>query len=118
MNENPQLLELANATAEAILRTIYGDDFAGCTVSLDSIATIIYESLAARSAGDRALLDLYEKTHEALAALTTPPANARDLAPNELRSLLGDRLDAVKTLVEKVSAVTAAAKTGQALPPE
>ena len=32
---------LAFVTAEDILRTIYGDDLTGCTVSLDAIAAII-----------------------------------------------------------------------------
>jgi len=101
---------LANSTAEAVLRAIYGDDFAGCTIRLETIAAIIHDALEAQTAVDRGLLDLYEKTNEALLVLTNPPANVRDLAPPELQSLLGDRLDTIRTLAEKVATVTAKAK--------
>jgi len=37
----------ANTAAEEVLRLIYGDDFEGCTVSLDAVAAPILAALAA-----------------------------------------------------------------------
>jgi hypothetical protein len=110
MSSDAQLHDLANAVAEEILRTIFGDDFTGCHVSLESIAAIVYDGLVGRAAADRELLELYEKAHEALRLLATPPVDGHALAPPELQSLLGDRLDAVRHLMDKIIATTATVK--------
>ncbi len=110
MTDDSQLQTLATATAEEILRAIYGDDFAGCNVSLESISAIVYRTLSATATADRSLLELYEKSFEALNLLATPPANGRALASAELQALLGERLDTIRTFIAKVTDVTAAAK--------
>jgi hypothetical protein len=81
--------------AEEVLRTIYGDDFRGCTVSLDEIARVIGQTTELGAARNRELIKLYEQLVEALHLLATPPAHAKELGPDELRSLLGDRLDKI-----------------------
>ncbi|HEY2343928.1 MAG TPA: hypothetical protein VGH90_12885 [Chthoniobacteraceae bacterium] len=110
MSSDAQLHNLANAVAEEILRTIFGDDFTGCNVSLESIAELVYDGLVGRAAADREILELHEKAHEAIRLLATPPADGLTLAPPELQSLLGNRLDAIRNLVEKVISTTATAK--------
>ncbi len=110
MSSDAQLHVLSNAVAEEVLRTIYGDDFAGCQVSMESIASVIYDGLVGRAAADRELLDLYEKAHEALHLLATPPADGQSLAPVELQSLLGDRLDTIRGLTEKLISTANAVK--------
>jgi hypothetical protein len=111
MSSDAQLQALSNAVAEEVLRTIYGDDFAGCQVSMESIASIIYDGLVGRAAADRELLGLYEKAHEALHLLATPPPDGHALAPPELQSLLGERLDTIRGLTEKLIATTNAVKS-------
>src|SRR5438105_3621346 len=98
MADNTQPDALATAAAEKILRTIYGDDFTGCTVRLEDIAAIVNEALQAKSDVEKEVLDLYEKVVAAIQTLSSPPENAKTLGPNELRSLLGERLDAILTL--------------------
>jgi hypothetical protein len=107
MSSDAQLHDLANAAAEEILRTIYGDDFTGCTVNLESISAIVHDALVGRAAADREILDLYEKAHEAVRLLATPPAHGHTLAPPALQSLLGERLDTIRGLMEKILAATA-----------
>jgi hypothetical protein len=96
----------ARAAAEEILRIIYGDDLAGCTVSLDRITAVISAAIAGQTQFDRALAELNEKAYEAIRLLSTPPANGQSLNPDELRSLLGDRLDKIQALATKVIAAT------------
>ncbi len=114
MTDDPRLRSLANATAEEILRTIYGDDFSGCTVHPDTIASLVYAALAGRLAADRELLELYEKAHEALELLATPPPGAHALAPPELQSLLGSRLDTIRNLAQKLRSTAEKVNTGGA----
>jgi hypothetical protein len=101
-------MQTAQAAAEDILRIIYGDDLAGCTVSLDRITEVISSAMAAQSQFDRAIMDLNEKAYEAIRLLSTPPVDGGSLNPDELRSLLGDRLDKIQTLATKVIAATQA----------
>jgi hypothetical protein len=100
----------ARAAAEEILRIIYGDDLAGCTVSLDRITNVISSAMTGQAQVDRAISELNDKAYEAIRLLSTPPANGQSLNPDELRSLLGDRLDKIQTLAQKVIAATKAQK--------
>jgi hypothetical protein len=100
----------AQAAAEEILRIIYGDDLAGCTVSLDRITAVISSAMTGQAQVDRAISELNDKAYEAIRLLSTPPANGQSLNPEELRSLLGDRLDKIQTLAQKVIATTKAQK--------
>jgi len=99
---------VARAAAEDILRLIYGDDLAGCTVSLDKITEIIVSAMTGHADFNRAVADLNQKAYEAIRLLSTPPANGQALNADELRSLLSDRLDKIQTLAQKVIAATKA----------
>ena len=98
----------ARAAAEEILRIIYGDDLAGCTVSLDRITQVISGAMTGQGQVDRAIAELNEKAYEAIRLLSTPPVHGPSLNPDELRSLLGDRLDKIQALATKVIAATTA----------
>jgi uncharacterized protein (DUF885 family) len=100
----------ARAAAEEILRIIYGDDLAGCTVSLDRITAVISTAMTGQAQVDRAISELNDKAYEAIRLLSTPPANGESLTPEELRSLLGERLDKIQALAQKVIAATKAQK--------
>ena len=110
MSDRPSAPPAARAAAEEILRIIYGDDLEGCTVSLDRITEVISTAMAGQAQFDRAIADLNEKAYEAIRLLSTPPANGQSLNADELRSLLGDRLDKILTLATKVIAATKAQK--------
>ena len=99
---------VARAAAEDILRLIYGDDLAGCTVSLDKITEIIVSAMTGHADFNRAVADLNQKAYEAIRILSTPPANGHALDADALRSLLSDRLDKIQILAQKVIAATKA----------
>jgi hypothetical protein len=101
MSSNEQPDPLAFMTAEDILRTIYGDDLTGCTVSLDSIAEIIDGSLKQTAARNGEWLELYEKVVEATHLLSTPPDKTKVTEPAELQALLTQRLDAINAITTK-----------------
>jgi len=101
----------ARHAAEEVLRTIYGDDFRGCTVSLDEIARVIGQTMEPGAARNRELIKLYEQLVEALHLLATPPDHAKELGPDELRSLLGDRLDKIHELTSRTLATTGGFRT-------
>jgi hypothetical protein len=100
----------ARAAAEEILRIIYGDDLAGCTVSLDRITEVISSAMKGQAQVDRAIADLNDKAYEAIRLLSTPPADGAALNADELRSLLSDRLDKIQALANKVIATTQSQK--------
>lgn len=102
--------KLAVLIAEEILGAIYGEDFSGCTVSLDSIASIIHEGIKEHSSQNSELLATYEKLVEAIHLLSTPPATNKLPAPEELRKLLSERLDAIHAITTKILETTAALK--------
>lgn len=106
----------ARDAAEEILRIIYGDDLAGCTVSLDRITEVISSAMTGQAQVDRAIAELNDKAYEAIRLLSTPPANGPSLNADELRSLLSDRLDKIQTLANKVIAATQAPKAIAAQP--
>ena len=108
MDSDPQMERAARGAAEEILRVIYGDDLEGCTVSLDRITAIISVTMAAHGQETRALAEVYEKGFEVIQLLSTPPANGPALGADELRSLLGDRLDKIQSLASKAIAASKA----------
>ena len=103
-----QTPKAARVAAEEILRIIYGDDLAGCTVSFDRITEVISAAMNGQAQFDRAIAELNEKAYEAIRLLSTPPANGQSLNADELRSLLSDRLDKILTLATKVIAAAKA----------
>jgi hypothetical protein len=108
MDRDSQLEKVARTAAEEILRIIYGDDLAGCTVSLDRLAEVISGALVEHAREIRAISDLHEKGYEAIQLLSTPPANGSALGADELRSLLGERLDQIQSLATRVISATKA----------
>ena len=96
----------AQGAAEEILRIIYGDDLAGCSVSLDRITAVIFAAMSGVAQYERAVVELNEKAYEAIRLLSTPPANGQLLNADELRSLLSERLDKIQVLANKVIAAT------------
>jgi hypothetical protein len=98
----------ARVAAEEILRIIYGDDLEGCTVSLDRITAVIASAMTGQAQVNRAIAELNDKAYEAIRLLSTPPAHGPSLNADELRSLLGDRLDKIQALANKVIAATKA----------
>lgn len=107
MSTDGQPDKLASFLAEEILRTIYGDDYLGCHVSPDQIATVIYKALEQRQAQTDDLLELYEKVVEAVDLLSTPPDATKVTDPNQLRTLLGERLDGIHAVTTKTRQTTA-----------
>jgi hypothetical protein len=71
----------------------------------ESIAAVIRGALAAQEEIRRGLIELYEKGFEATRLMATPPADGHALTPDELRTLLGDRLDGIRTLATKITSV-------------
>jgi hypothetical protein len=114
MSSNAQPDPLAFLTAEEILRTIYGDDLKGCTVSLDSIAGIVDHSLNQTAARNGEWLELYEKVVEAVHILSTPPDKTKVTDPKELQVLLTQRLDAIHAVSTKTIETLAAVKAKKA----
>ena len=110
MDSDHPTQKAARAAAEEILRIIYGDDLVGCTVSLDRITEVIAGATTGQAQVDRAIAELNDKAYEAIRLLSTPPADGSSLGADELRSLLGDRLDKIQTLTNKVIAATKAEK--------
>ena len=108
MEREPLATKTARSAAEEILRIIYGDDLEGCTVSLDRITEVISTAMAGQAQVDRAITELHEKAYEAIRLLSTPPPDGQSLNADELRSLLGERLDKIQTLAAKVIATTKA----------
>jgi len=106
MSANAQTEKLALLTAEEILRTIYGDDFAGCTVRPETIAKIIQEAINPSLAQDQALVELYEKVVQGIHLLSTPPDASKVADPDALRSLLGERLDAIHSITTQTIGAT------------
>jgi hypothetical protein len=97
--------EATVATAEEVLRRIYGDDLTGCPITLDATAQIIHE--AGEQRGIKELLDLYEKLVDAIHLLSTAPEPGSVKEPGELQALLGQRLDTIHSLTAKALKTTA-----------
>src|ERR1700733_8797828 len=110
MNPEPEHAK-ANAAAEEILRLIYGEDFEGCAVSFESVAAVILEAMQWNASLDKELLDLHEKVAEAVDLLSTPPGQNSPDEPGGLLSLLGQRLDAIHTITQKLNHTVALIKS-------
>lgn len=113
MSSDARLERAATAGAEEVLQRIYGDDFAGCTVRLDSIASIIRAKIEECLQDDLQLLDLHEKATEGIHLLATPPEPGSTLTPEELQALLSDRLDTIRALTSKILETLAAVRGAQ-----
>ncbi|RYD83746.1 MAG: hypothetical protein EOP84_07425 [Verrucomicrobiaceae bacterium] len=111
MSADARFEKSANAAAEEILQRIYGDDYAGCTVSLDEIASIILARMQERLQEEKSILELYDKAVEGIQLLATPPEAGSSLTPEELQGLLSERLDTIHTLTGKIIATLASVKT-------
>lgn len=97
-----------NLAAEEVLRVIYGDDLEGCAVRLDTISDVIRAAFAQHAQHTADLAEINAKAFQAVQLLATPPANGGTLSPEDLRSLLSDRLDNIRELATKVLNATAA----------
>jgi hypothetical protein len=110
MSDNPPPDKHSLLMAEEVLRTIYGDDLKGCSVSLDQIATVLRDMQQRQQAQTQGLLELYEKVVEAVHLLSTPPDPSNIADPNALRSLLSERLDAIHVVATKTIQTTTLAR--------
>ena len=106
MTPDSKIAESASAAAEEILRIIYGEDLRGCTVGVDQIAAAIASAFETKTRETREVTELHLKTLEAVGLLATPPSDGHALSAEDLRSLLGDRLDKIRALANKVLAAT------------
>ena len=106
MSSNAQPDKLALFLAEEILRTIYGDDYRGCNIRPDQIAEIIKKSLQKQKTPLQELVELYEKVVEAVDLLSTPPDASKITDPDQLRKLLGERLDGIHAVTTKTIQTT------------
>jgi len=113
MSEEGKAGSLAMHAAEEILRAIYGDDLKGCTVTLDQIAAPLQQVLDQSSASAKEMLEVYEKVVEAIHLLSMPPDTAKTLDANQLRSLLGERLDMIHSVTQRTIDMTTMVKTQQ-----
>lgn len=109
MLAHPELRQATTAAAEEVLRIIYGDDLAGCQVSLDQIADAIGHALEEPVGTIEALAALHTKGFEAVELLATPPAEGSSMSAEDLRSLLGERLDSIREVATKILQTTKAA---------
>ena len=110
-----QLDRAATAAAEEVLRVIYGDDLEGCAVRLDSVSAVIRAAFEQHVRNSVEIAELHAKAFEAVQLLSTPPADGHTLSPEDLRSLLGERLDKIRELASKViDATNAGARPGGA----
>jgi hypothetical protein len=87
--------------AEGVLHRIYGDDLEGCPVRLSEVATIVEDALPPPLLQAEPLLGLYEQLIEAIHLLSTPPEHGGTLGADELRTLLGQRLDNIHSLTTR-----------------
>ena len=101
MAEPSQPAKFALGAAEEILRRIYGDDLKGCSISLDQVAAPVQEALKLNAAETAELIEVYEKVIEAVHLLASPPQNAQSLDPSQLRSLLSERLDMIRSVTQR-----------------
>src|SRR6476620_3964508 len=98
---DPSPSRSSSEIAEQILQRIYGDDFTGCSVDPIEIAKIVENGLQEQIRQSRDLLELYDKVVEAIELLSTPPESATMANQAELTKLLGERLDAIRSVATK-----------------
>lgn len=98
--------KIATAAAEEILRVIYGNDLEGCAVSVEPIAAVVRDAIEQSASHATALAQLHEKGFEAMQLLSTPPSDGALLSAEDLRTLLGERLDEIRNLASRIVAAT------------
>lgn len=91
----------ARQAAEEVLQAIYGDDFIGCTISVDSVAAIIDSAIKDENRTVHELMDVLNKVLEAVHVLSTPPSPAEVKDTQQLQEVLGKRLDAIREISTK-----------------
>jgi hypothetical protein len=101
-----QLEKIVTTAAEEVLRLVYGDDLAGCAVRLDDVSDIIRKAIEDNETVHHELAGLHSKAFEAVQLLSTPPADGHALSPEDLRSVLSDRLDQIQALATRVLSAT------------
>ena len=101
---------ISRLVAEELLASIFGEDLEGCRVTLDEVAAIIQRTVDERVQQDTRLLDTYDTVVSSIHQLATPPESARGASPEDLRSLLGERLDAIRTITTKTIEMSARVK--------
>ena len=101
MSSNGPPDKLSSFVAEEVLRAIYGDDYQGCTVNPEQIASVVRKAIEHHQAHCEDLLELYEKVVEAVDLLSTPPDATKVTDPDQLRTLLGERLDGIHAVTTK-----------------
>ena len=106
MHSTPQSDPIALQLAEDVLRHIYGEDLKGCTVSLESVASIVTAGINQQQRGANELLDLYEKLVEAIHLLSNPPEAGKISDPAEWQKFLSQRLDSIHALTTKAIETT------------
>ena len=100
--------------AEQILQRIYGDDFTGCNIDPNEIASIVEAGLKNHRQKTSDLLDLYDKVVEAIELLSTPPEPGKVTDPVELGRILSERLDSIRTVTTKTRETVARFKNASA----
>jgi hypothetical protein len=113
MTPDDQLDHAAAATAGEVLRVIFGPDLRGCAANVDDVVAVIRAGLVEHIGVARELAELQTKAFEAVQLLATPPSDGLSLSPEDLRSLLGERLDQIRDLAGQV---LKAAKVADAAP--
>ena len=96
----------AHAAAEEILQLVNRRDLRGSALAVDEIAAVITTALEEVARGPRDVTELHFKGFEAVQLLSTPPADGAALSPEDLRSLLGERLDQIRELSAKILTAT------------
>ena len=102
--------QAASAAAEELLRVLYGEDLTGCQLNLEQVISALEPAFQAQADRHETLHSLFEKGVETMKLLATPPPDAATFSPEELRSLLGERLDGVLTVSEKILTTSAAVR--------
>ncbi len=107
MSSDAQPDKLSMLVGEEILGTIFGEDLQGCPVTLEQIARIVQDSANQRREQDKNLIETLGQLVEAIHLLSTPPDLSKVPNPDELRSLLTERLDAIHTITTRTLKTTA-----------
>jgi hypothetical protein len=113
MTPDDQSDDVASATAGEVLRVIFGPDLRGCAANVDDVVAVIRAALVQHAGTAPEVVALQTKAFEAVQLLSTPPADGMSLSPEDLRSLLGDRLDKIRNLATQVLNATKAASEAQ-----
>lgn len=80
--------------AEKILRTIYGDDFTGCNIRLDTVADMVQEAVEVEAVKSKLLVTVLEQIQN----LSTPPQVGEINDVTHLAQILGSRADGIRIL--------------------